>query len=151
MTAAEGSTTTGRVDDEALAAIAAGLADADPGAFLTAGSCRRWALIASNELYSAWVIAWPAGTGLGMHDHGGSSAAVQVVRGILRERYVAEGGDDAGGLAVRWLDPGSLHVLPGDHRHEVVNVGDAEAVSVHVYSPPLVETSFRDDPEIDLR
>lgn len=151
MTATEGSTTTGRVDDEALAAIAAGLADADPGAFLAAGSCRRWALIASNELYSAWVIAWPTGTGLGMHDHGGSSAAVQVVRGILRERYVAEGGDVAGGLVVRWLDPGSLHVLAGEHRHEVVNVGDVEAVSVHVYSPPLVETSFRDDPEIDLR
>ena len=71
---------------------------------------------------------------------------MRVVSGILRERYAV--GD---GLAVRWLDESSLHVLAPEHRHEVVNVGDVEAVSVHVYSPPLVDTSFRDDPEIDLR
>jgi hypothetical protein len=146
MTPTGAPTTTDRLDDEALAMIADGLAMADPTAFLQPGMCRRWAQIASNDTYSAWVIAWPAGTGLAMHDHDGSSAAVRVVSGILRERYVT--GD---GLAVRWLDAGSPHVLPGDHRHEVVNVGDVEAISVHVYSPPLVDTSFRDDPEIDLR
>ena len=146
MTPTGAPTTTDRLDDEALAMIADGLATADPTAFLHPGRRRRWAQIASNDTYSAWVIAWPAGTGLAMHDHDGSSAAVRVVSGILRERYVT--GD---GIAVRWLDEGSPHVLPGDHRHEVVNVGDVEAISVHVYSPPLVDTSFRDDPEIDLR
>jgi cysteine dioxygenase type I len=146
MTASERATAPGRLGDETLAMIADGLAAADPTAFLESGDCRRWALIAGNETYSAWVIAWPAGTGLAMHDHDGSAAAVRVVSGVLRERYVA-----ADGLAVRWLDRSSLHVLAPDHRHEVVNVGDVEAVSVHVYSPPLADTSFRDDPEIDLR
>ena len=146
MTATERTTAQDRLDDEALATIADGLSAADPAAFLQPGECRRWSLIASTETYSAWVIAWPAGTGLALHDHDGSAAAVRVVSGILRERYAV--GD---GLAVRWLDESSLHVLAPEHRHEVVNVGDVEAVSVHVYSPPLVDTSFRDDPEIDLR
>lgn len=146
MSATERSTAVERLDDEALAMIADGLALADPTAFLEAGTSRRWSQIASNETYSAWVIAWPAGTGLAWHDHDDSSAAVRVVSGMLRERYL-----DGETVRVRWLDRGSLHVLSADHRHEVVNVGDVEAVSVHVYSPPLVDTSFRDDPEIDLR
>ena len=146
MTATERTTAPGRLDEETLATIADGLAGSDPTTFLAPGACRRWALIAANDSYSAWVIAWPAGTGLAMHDHDGSAAAVRVVSGVLRERYVV--GD---GLAVRWLDGSTPHVLAPDHRHEVVNVGDVEAVSVHVYSPPLGDTSFRDDPEIDLR
>ena len=34
---------------------------------------------------------------------------------------------------------------------DVNNVAAIEAVSVHVYSPPLNDLAFRDDPEIDLR
>jgi len=134
------------VDGAVLAAIAEGLAAADPATMLAPGCERRWAPIAVTDAYSAWVIAWPAGTGLGLHDHDGSAAAVHVVAGSLRERFVL--GD---GLAVRWLDAGATTLLPSDHVHEVVNVGAAEAISVHVYSPPLLDTSFRDDPQIDLR
>jgi quercetin dioxygenase-like cupin family protein len=135
-----------RLGDAALTTIVDGLAAADPAAFLPSGKDRRWAPIASNETYSAWAIAWPPGTGLGLHDHAGSAAAVRVVSGELRERFV-----DGDSLTARWLAPGSVHVLAPDHRHEVVNVGAIEAVSVHVYSPPLLDTAFRDDPEIDLR
>src|SRR3954470_20633758 len=127
MTASERATAAGRLYDEGLATIADGLAAADPTTFLASGDCRRWALIAATESYSAWVIAWPAGTGLAMHDHDGSAAGVHRVSGVLRERYVV--GD---GLAVRWLGASTPHVLAPDHRHEVVNVGDVEAVSVHV-------------------
>jgi quercetin dioxygenase-like cupin family protein len=146
MAERSGSQTTKHIDGAMLAAIAEGLAAADPTTLLAPGTTRRWAPIAVNDSYSAWVIAWPAGTGLGLHDHDGSDAAVHVVTGSLRERFVL--GED---LAVRWLDGGSTTLLPGDHRHEVVNVGATEAISVHVYSPPLGDTSFRNDPEIDLR
>jgi quercetin dioxygenase-like cupin family protein len=138
--------TTRHLDGFFLAAIAEGLAAADPGALLPPGTCRRWVPLAATEAYSAWVIAWPAGSGLGLHDHDGSTAAVHVVAGALRERFVL---DDK--LAVRWLDRGDTVLLPGDHRHEVVNVGTTEAISVHVYSPPLVDLTFRDDPALDLR
>src|SRR4051812_44977442 len=124
--------TTQPLDRVVLAAIAEGLAAADPAALLAGGTGRRWMELAATDAYSAWVIAWPAGTGLGLHDHDGSSAAVHIVDGALRERFVE--GDH---LAVRWLDAGSTTLLAGDHRHEVVNVGAVEAISVHVYSPPL--------------
>src|SRR3954453_17856844 len=86
------------LDPQTLATIADGLASADPVAFLPLGDERRWALIASTDSYSAWVIAWPAGTGLGLHEHDGSAAAVRVVRGALRERFAV--GDT---LNTRWL------------------------------------------------
>jgi quercetin dioxygenase-like cupin family protein len=146
MTARHRELSTRRLDGVVLATIAEGFAAADPAAALPAGDRRRWAPLAETEAYSAWVIAWPAGTGLGLHHHDGSSAAVHVVGGSLRERF-SLGGD----LVVRWLDGGSTTVLPGDHEHEVVNVGATDAVSVHVYSPPLLDMAFRDDPEIDLR
>lgn len=135
-----------RLAPDALSAIAEGIASADPGALLPVGDTRRWSLAARTEIYEAWVIAWPAGAGLAMHDHDGSTAAVSVVNGRLRERSAAADG----AVDLRWLRPGPAVVLPHDHVHEVVNVDDAEVVSVHVYSPPLADLSFRRDPELDL-
>jgi hypothetical protein len=136
-----------RLDDDALRAIADGIAGADPCALLPDGDRRRWGLVVRTPAYEAWVIAWPQGAGLAMHDHRGSRAAVSVVRGELRERFV-----DASRVSVqtRRLLPGVLVVLPADHIHEVANVGLIEAVSVHVYSPPCDDVDFRDDPELDL-
>ncbi len=140
------SSPTDPLDTDALVAIAEGIASGNPGAFVPPGTARRWALVAATERYAAWVIAWPAGTGLAMHDHDGSSAMVRVVSGRLRERYHAESG-----LRTRWLSPGDRHLLAADHVHEVINLGADEAVTVHVYSPPLADMTFRVDPEIDLR
>lgn len=137
-----------RLDADTLRAIAEGIASADAPALLPAGTNRRWSLAARTEVYEAWVIAWPAGTGLAMHDHDGSSAAISVVDGRLRERYVD--GDSGSIVRLRWLGTGPATVLPGDHVHEVVNVGNREVVSVHVYSPPLADLSFRRDPDLDL-
>ena len=53
-----------------------------------AGESRRWVRLAGEADHDAWLIAWPRGTGLGLHDHGGSAAAVHVVDGELVERYV---------------------------------------------------------------
>ena len=81
-----------------------------------------------------------------MHDHGGARAAVRIVTGRLRERFRADGS-----VQLRWLDAGAAQVLPAEHVHEVINLHDVEAVSVHVYSPPIGDMGFRVDPEIDLR
>jgi quercetin dioxygenase-like cupin family protein len=134
------------LDSDTLSTIADGIAAGNPAEFVPAGTARRWGIIAGNESYGAWVIAWPAGTGLAMHDHSGSRAAIRVVSGRLRERFHADGS-----VHVRWLDPGDTHVLPDDHVHEVINLHDTEAISVHVYSPPVADMGFRIDPEIDLR
>ncbi len=129
-----------------LSAIAEGIAAGDPAAFVPPGTDRRWGIVIATEVYEAWVIAWPSGTGLAMHDHGGALAAVRVVSGRLRERFHADGS-----VQLRWLDAGAAHVLATDHVHEVINLHDVEAVSVHVYSPPIDDMGFRVDPEIDLR
>ena len=129
-----------------LDAIAEGIAAGDPAAFVPAGTDRRWGIVIATEIYEAWVIAWPSGTGLAMHDHGGARAAVRIVTGRLRERFRADGS-----VQLRWLDAGAAQVLPAEHVHEVINLHDVEAVSVHVYSPPIGDMGFRVDPEIDLR
>ena len=139
-------TTPQALSAEVLRAIAEGIAAGDPGAFVPDGTARRWGLAAANESYEAWVIAWPAGTGLAMHDHSGSRAAVHLVSGRLRERF-----RDGGSTHVRWLNAGESQVLSADHVHEVINLGDVEAISVHVYSPAIADMDFRTDPEIDLR
>lgn len=124
---------------ELLAQIASGLGTANVTEALPQGAGRRWALLLESDAYEAWVIAWPAGTGLEMHDHDGSAASIHVVSGRLRERFV----DRAGDVIVRWLDAGDTVVLAHDHRHEAVNLDAEQVVSVHVYSPRLKDQSFR--------
>ncbi|MCU1367076.1 MAG: cupin domain protein [Ilumatobacteraceae bacterium] len=127
-----------------LADIAAGLGASAPIDRLPGGEARRWTCLIEAEQYEALIIAWPAGTGLRMHDHDGSSASLHVVAGQLRERYIGLDGH----VQTRWLQAGDTVSLPHDHNHEVINVDGVEAVSIHVYSPPLREVEFRIDAEI---
>jgi hypothetical protein len=121
-------------------AFDAGSARAAIPAVAEEGRTRRWALLYRDRRVEAWAIAWPEGSGLGLHDHDGSAAGVRLVAGRLRERYL-----DGDGLTVRWWNEGGRYDLPRDHVHEVVNVDAGEAVSIHVYSPPLGDIRFRQD------
>jgi hypothetical protein len=76
-------------------------------------------------------VPWP---GTGLHDHGASSGLLTVVQGELTERSRSRSGE-----AARTLRPGGVRVLPGAYLHEVVNTSLEPAVSIHVYSPGLVE------------
>src|SRR5262245_47966134 len=89
---------------ELLSSIACGLGQSGVTGLVPPGTERRWALVLESEAYEAWVIAWPAGTGLELHDHAGSAAAMYVVNGSLRERYL----DPTGNLEVRWLNAGDV-------------------------------------------
>ena len=135
-----------RLNTELLAEIAAGLGHAAPIHSLPGGNHRRWSYVIRAAHYEALIIAWPPGTGLAMHDHGGSLAAMHVIGGQLRERYL----DDSGSAQVRWLAAGDTVQMGANHAHEVINLDDTEAISVHVYSPPLTDDSFRIDDEINL-
>jgi hypothetical protein len=102
---------------------------------------------------SAWLITWAPGTGLELHDHGGSAGTLAVVRGELTERHttttdVAALGDGSarGRLRRRRLRRGSVTTFAADHVHEVRNDGLEPAVSIHVYVPGLTEMSFYDSP-----
>ena len=105
---------------------------------------RCWRTIAVTERYEAWVVAWPVGGSIELHDHGDCSGAVVVASGRLVESSLRAG---TGGRPV----PVSVTVGTGDHVvfgpghvHDLVNEGPGPALSVHVYSPALRTMTFFD-------
>lgn len=103
---------------------------------------RCWRTIAATERFEAWVVAWPVGGTVELHDHGGSAGAVVVASGTLVE-----------------LSLGSVHgepktntkSIPGHHLsfgrghiHDFVNHGPDPALSVHVYTPALQAMTYFD-------
>ncbi len=126
---------------ECLAAdIATALTEVTPAWGLAAGESpdeRHYELLLRTSTYEAWLIYWPAGTGLDMHDHGGSAGAFGVVSGALDEATI-----DEDGLQTRRVERGQVTSFGPDLVHGVSNRGDRPATSVHVYSPPLTSMSF---------
>jgi len=87
-----------------------------------------------------WLISWLPSQGTQLHDHGGSSGAFTVLSGQLSEAVYRPDG--------RLLDrvrPGGQSVGFGaSYVHDVRNLSDAPAVSVHAYSAPLTTMNFYD-------
>ncbi len=93
-------------------------------------------------------MTWVPGQGTEWHDHGGSAGAFVVVRGELTERSATVSQDGPPSIVdePRVLSDGSLRAFGTKHIHRVTNNGLEPAVSVHVYSPALVEmTSYAED------
>lgn len=88
----------------------------------------------SDEHVTAWLICWMEDQDTGFHDHDVSAGAVAVVSGIVREeRLCVEGAP-----ARRTCTTGqSFHFEPADI-HRVRHAGPDPAVTLHVYSPPLL-------------
>jgi predicted metal-dependent enzyme (double-stranded beta helix superfamily) len=103
---------------------------------------RVWELITACQAFEAWVIGWPPGGAIELHDHGGSSGAVIVAAGELVEMAVTE--DQRGALSTTsTVLPASASVTFGtDHVHEIVNLGPGPAISVHVYAPRLTAMTY---------
>ena len=98
--------------------------------------------MAGSDLFEAWVIAWPPGGSIELHDHGGSAGAVVVVAGELIETTVVSEpwGDVA--LESKGVGVGGSISFGGHNIHDVVNSGDAPAISVHVYAPRLNSMTY---------
>ena len=128
------------LDCELLQDIAEGLARSVSADQLPPGSGRRWLRLLGTRSYDAWLIGWPPGTGLDLHDHGESSAAVCIVSGALDERRPSA--DAPGGAVTRHLVAGDAIAFGSAHVHSMCNPRDVDALSVHVYSPPLSTMTF---------
>ena len=128
----------------ALAATAARLARAAVWKSLSPlTDTERWyALLASTDTFEAWVIGWPVGGALELHDHGDSSGAIHVVRGALEEASTNRLLRTP--LARARVGEGESIAFGPDHVHDVVNAGDRPALSIHVYAPRLVSMTFYD-------
>ena len=131
------------LDPELLEDIVEGLARSVAPQLLPARAVRRWTRLLVTQAYDAWLIGWPPGTGLDLHDHGGSRGALCVVHGALDERRMTRGGNQQ---AIRRLTAGAATSFDTGHLHAIQNpASDTEAISVHVYSPPLSSMNFVDD------
>jgi predicted metal-dependent enzyme (double-stranded beta helix superfamily) len=86
-----------------------------------------------------WLISWLPQQGTQLHDHGGSAGAFTVIDGTLTEAVLSSTGltdrPRAAGASVRF---GARYV------HDVRNLSQAPAISVHAYSPPLTSMTFYD-------
>jgi predicted metal-dependent enzyme (double-stranded beta helix superfamily) len=98
--------------------------------------------MASSRAFEVWVIGWPPGGAIELHDHGGSGGAVVVADGELVEMAVAE---DRRGVfsTTSTVLPASASVTFGvDHIHEMVNLAPGPAISVHVYARRLTTMTY---------
>jgi hypothetical protein len=128
---------------DALEAIALRLAVRAPSWPGMARPVRRhWDLMAASDAFEAWVIAWPPGGAIELHDHGGSSGAVVVAAGELIETSVVSPpvGDRA--LQTNAIGVGRSICFGGRYIHDIVNSGDGPAISVHVYAPRLRSMTY---------
>ena len=107
---------------------------------------RRWELLAAAATFEAWVIGWPPGGTIALHDHGDSAGAVVVAGGELVETMVIEKVDGSVTTTTRRMGTGTSWSMGSGHVHDVVNDGPRPAVSVHVYAPRLTSmTDYRID------
>jgi len=132
------------LDAEALRTIAVGSSRSIPRSGLewTQGTRRRYARILDTPLYDAWLIEWSPASSLELHDHGGSHGEVAVTGGTLVETYTDL--ERRHPLRTRIVGSGESFTIPEARVHEVTNPGPSDAVSVHVYSPPLRKMTFYD-------
>lgn len=141
---------------------AAFAATADLPELLPISNERTWIPLPNPAGWDAWLIAWPAGSDTGWHDHQGAAGVFYVARGVLTEFSLAGGrsaasdtGASVAAPIANWTDVRTRRVEAGrgrglgtNHVHHVVNEYDQPAYSVHAYSPRLygmTHYTWRDD------
>ena len=94
--------------------------------------------VAATPTWEAWILGWLPGQTTGLHDHGGSAGAFVVIEGALQEATLAPPRrHQPAALLHRTLDTGRHRSFGPHHVHQVVNLTDCPAVSLHVYAPRL--------------
>jgi len=97
-------------------------------------SQRVYEELLSDEHVTAWLICWMDDHDTGFHDHDVSAGAVAVLSGSVREERLAIDGPPQ----ERTVAAGaSFHFSHADI-HRVSHAGADPAVTLHVYSPPLL-------------
>jgi cysteine dioxygenase len=113
---------------------------ADHVLFSSRGYARN--LVRSGPWYSLLVLCWRNGQRSPIHDHAGSSCGVRVLRGTMTEtRFEFAPNGHVKAVASRDLGPGSVCGSQDFDLHQVSNLqaGNADLVTLHVYSPALVK------------
>ncbi len=95
---------------------------------------------AGGDGWEAWLITWMPGQRTRLHNHGPCAGAFRVVRGTLTEDEALETPVVGHPLALRRrsMPTGSHRRFGPGYVHDVLNVSEENAVSIHVYHPALV-------------
>jgi quercetin dioxygenase-like cupin family protein len=101
-----------------------------------ADDVRVYELIWEDDDVNAWVICWSEDQDTGFHDHDESAAAIRVISGHVREDRLRLGSEPQ----THVLGAGTTITIPPVAIHRVLHAGDAPAVTIHAYSPPLRRT-----------
>lgn len=105
---------------------------------------RRYRLMFEDERVDVWVIMWMPGQGTGYHDHSISGVGVAGAEGMAIEKQMVlpNGSWD---IEVR---PGVTREGPAGYIHSVSHGEGTPAITIHSYSPPLMEVGqYRVDEE----
>lgn len=109
---------------------------------------RRYRLLYEDDRVDVWVIMWMPGQGTGYHDHAISGVGVCGAEGMAIEKQMVlpEGHSE---VEVR---PGVRREGPAGYIHSVAHGEGTPAVTIHSYSPPLMEVGqYRVDEQGVLR
>jgi cysteine dioxygenase len=98
-------------------------------------------LVRAGPWYHALVLCWKNGQRSPIHNHAGSSCGVRVLRGVVTEtlfQFAPNGHVKA--TFSRDLLPGMVCGSEDEDMHQISNLqeGDADLVTLHIYSPPLL-------------
>ena len=86
-----------------------------------------------DDRLAVWLICWMDDQDTGFHDHDLSAGAVAVVEGAVAEDRLVLGGEPV----TREFSAGAAFSFTAADIHRVRHAGDAPAVTIHAYSPPL--------------
>lgn len=100
-------------------------------------------LVYSSSCFEVRCMCWKNGQRSSVHDHQGSGCVLRVMQGTLRNTDFKEEGRGVRPIASLDLPCGSVCARQDAQIHQIANLaGDgSDAVSLHVYSPPLGETN----------
>jgi Cysteine dioxygenase type I len=99
------------------------------------GGRRRYRLLFEDDRIDVWVLCWMPGQGTGFHDHDVSSVGIAVASGMVVERQMLL----PSGATRLELHPGDTRQGPPGYIHSAGWGAGEPAVSIHSYSPPLLQ------------
>jgi DMSO/TMAO reductase YedYZ molybdopterin-dependent catalytic subunit len=98
-------------------------------------------LVRAGPWYHVWVMCWKNGQRSPIHDHEHSNCAIRVLRGTLTETTFALAPNGLiKALGSRDLAAGGVCATHDHDLHQISNLqaGNADLVTLHIYSPPLL-------------
>ncbi len=96
---------------------------------------RRYRLMYEDDRVDIWVAMWMPGQGTGYHDHAISGVGVAGADGMAFEKQMLL----PSGASEVEMRPGVTREGPPGYIHSVAHGEGTPAVTIHSYSPPLME------------